>query len=267
MTRESQKREEKTVVDHYLDIRGIQGTLVASERPDFLVTTASGMLGVEVTAYHGNVGKDGGSKGREVESTWEALLEFAATCRQRFPDVNRLNVWLNFRTRRVPPRTEFEPFCSSVVAFLQRNRERVTSRYLDIRVDEASDGLLARYVSRVTVKESKAWVNWYWPAHNGGGVGTSDHELMAVVSRKVESYKPPHGLLASHLVIYGGGPGLSRIAAPYSAEQLDRFPMVSAALTSGPFDEVAILDLRNFIWVRGKGWRKLVRTEKRQMQR
>jgi hypothetical protein len=35
-----------------------------SERPDFLVTTAVGTLELEVTAYHGRVGDDDGSKGR-----------------------------------------------------------------------------------------------------------------------------------------------------------------------------------------------------------
>lgn len=257
MTRTSQKKEEWAVADRYTRLRGIVGTVEASERPDFLVTTPAGTLGIEVTAYHANLGSDGGSAGREVESAWEALLEFAAVYREQFPEINRLNCWLNFRSHRLPSRSQFEPFCAAVVALLQRNRSRATRAYLDIPVNAEADGILARYVSKVTIREAKAWLDWYWPAHSGGGVGTSDHELMAVLGKKLGSYRPPSGLIESHLVIYGGGPGLSRIAAPFSTEQLEGFPMVNEALAAGPFSDVAILDLRDFLWTRAKGWSKL----------
>lgn len=238
-------------------LRGIVGAVKPSERPDFLVGTPEGMLGIEVTAYHGNLGANGGSGGREVESAWEALLKFAAIYREQYPEVNRLNCWLNFRSHRLPPRSQFEPFCAAVVALLQRNLSRATRAYLDVPADLAVDGVLARYVSKVTIRASKVWLDWYWPAHSSGGVGTSDQELMDVLGRKLVSYRPPSGLVASHLVIYGGGPGLSRIAAPWSTDQLDGFPLVNAALAAGPFEEVAILDLRNFLWMRRHGWSAL----------
>ena len=164
---------------------------------------------------------------------------------------DRTAAWLG------PPKSQFPAFCVAAVVFLQRHRSKASRAYLDIPVDEMTDSTLARYVSKVTIRESKAWLNWYWPAHSGGGVGTSDGELMAVFNKKVVGYRPPIGLIASHLVVYGGGPGLSRIAAPFSAEQLENFPMVNEALCAGPFDEVAILDLRDFLWVKGAGWAKL----------
>lgn len=254
MTRDSQKQEERAVADQYLRLRGIIGTVEASEHPDFLVTTAGGILGLEVTAY-------GHPVGREVESTWEGLLEFASTFRDGFPEINHLNVWLNFRLKYLPPRSQFPAFCEAVVVFLKRNKERATRSYLNIPVDPELDPLLARYVSKVTIRLGKIRMDWYWPSHSGGGVGTSDEELLAAVSKKLSTYQEPADVTESHLVVYGGGPGLSRIAAPWSTEQLEGFPLVNAALAAGPFEVVAVLDLRDFLWTRGKGWSTLAKVD------
>ena len=48
MTRKVQKDEERFYASEYLKRRGIVGKLDDRERPDFLVRTNSGTLGVEV---------------------------------------------------------------------------------------------------------------------------------------------------------------------------------------------------------------------------
>jgi hypothetical protein len=61
MTRQVEKDEERFYASEYLKRRGIVGKLDDRERPDFLVRTNSGTLGVEVISY-------GTSGGRQVAS-------------------------------------------------------------------------------------------------------------------------------------------------------------------------------------------------------
>jgi hypothetical protein len=257
MTRESQKREERAVVDQYVQLCGIACTVEEGEHPDFIVHTESGAIGVEVTAYHGQTGNVVGTRAREVESLWEGLQRYSEDFRERHTDFNRLSVKLRFRERRLPPPRDFGAFCSAVVRFLRRNPEAFPDRYLNLRPNAAEDTLLAEYLSHVTVHASKGYRSWSWPAYNSGGIGTSDDEMFGVVEKKLREYRAPGHLSESHLVVYGDGPGLSRVAAPVSTEQLAGFAVLNDALSNGPFGAFAILGLRNFRWIRTRGWQAL----------
>ncbi|GEP62093.1 hypothetical protein [Reyranella soli] len=90
-----------------------------------------------------------------------------------------------------------------------------------------------------------------------GGIGTRDREMLAAVERKLREYRQPILISESHLVIYGRGPQRTRIASPFSAEQLGRFRSLNTALRAGPFAAAAILGYRDFYWRRAQGWRDL----------
>jgi hypothetical protein len=257
MTRRTQKREERAVVGQYLQLRGLTGQLVEGEHPDFTLHTANEVIGLEVTAYHGQTGNVSGQRARQVESSWDALREYSGGFRERHTEFNSLNVRLNFKERRLPPPSRFEAFCCAVADILRRNMNAFSRTYTDLRVEPNADALLDEYLSHITVSVTKAYLDWDWPAYMSGGIGTSDDELLAVVDKKLRTYRAPPAIRTSHLIIYGGGPGLSRIAAPFSAEQLEAFTKLNAALRAGPFAVVAILDLRDFVWTRGAGWQQL----------
>jgi len=257
MTRESQKREERLVVNHYMRLCGLVGTIEEAEHPDFIVRAEASAIGIEVTAYHGQTGDVAGSRAREVESLWERLEQYSGEFRDSRPELDRLNVMLHFRERRLPPPRDFEAFCSAAAALLLRSPDAHADRYSDLLPDVVKETLLAEYLSHVTVYASKAYLSWSWPAYNSGGIGTSDSEMLGVVEKKLREYQAPAHLNESHLVVYGEGPGLSRVAAPVSAEQLAGFSTLNHSLSRGPFDAFAILGLRDFQWTRSRGWQAL----------
>jgi hypothetical protein len=90
-----------------------------------------------------------------------------------------------------------------------------------------------------------------------GGIGTSDQELHAVIEGKLRSYSAPGGVHETHLVIFGRGPELTRIAAPFSTEHLTTYSTLNRALRDGPFAAAAILCIRDFLWTRAGGWNVL----------
>jgi hypothetical protein len=88
-------------------------------------------------------------------------------------------------------------------------------------------------------------------------IGTRDEELHAVIERKLRSYHAPAGIDETHLVIFGRGPELTRIAAPFSTEHLATYSGLNTALNEGPFAAAAILCLRDFFWTKADGWQVL----------
>jgi hypothetical protein len=250
MTRQVQKDEERFYASEYLKRRGIVGKLDDRERPDFLVRTNSGTLGVEVISY-------GTSGGRQVASAWAALQEYSDQFRERHPDLRRFGVRLHCRSHRMPPPRAFEPFCEAVAAQLRRNTDLPgRGKWRTVHIDP-TELVVGKYLSRIEVYGVTFYSQWEWPASISGGIGTSDEELHAVIERKLRSYRAPAGIDETHLVIFGRGPELTRIAAPFSAEILATYSDLNTALSKGPFAAAAILCLRDFYWTKADGWRVL----------
>jgi len=93
----------------------------AKWRPDFLVHTGGGILGVEVISY-------GASGGRQVDAAWEELLDHSAKFRERNADLSRFGVRLHFRTYRMPPTQSFEAFCEALAARLRQHGDLARGR-------------------------------------------------------------------------------------------------------------------------------------------
>jgi hypothetical protein len=250
MTRQVQKDEERFYASKYLKRRGIVGKLDDRERPDFLIRTSSVTLGVEVISY-------GTSGGRQVASAWAALQEYSDQFRERHPDLRRFGVRLHCRSHRMPPPRAFEPFCEAVAAQLRRNTDLpARGKWRTVHIDP-TEPVVGKYLSRIEVYGVTFYSQWEWPASISGGIGTSDEELHAVIERKLRSYRAPAGIDETHLVIFGRGPELTRIAAPFSAEILATYSDLNTALSKGPFAAAAILCLRDFYWTKADGWRVL----------
>lgn len=253
MTRQTQKDEERFFAAEYLRRRGIEGQVYESEHPDFVVDTQGGRLGVEVVSY-------GDRSGREVDAAWDTLIDYSTNFRERHRDLNRFGARLHFRNYRMPPPRNYEPFCVAITALLRKQNDfPVRGKWRTLRIDP-KDSVLGRHLSMIEVYGVTFYSDWEWPSLMNGGIGTSDEEMFAAVERKLREYQQPHFINESHLVVYGRGPQRTRIASPFSAEQLDGFPSLNSALRVGPFASAAILCLRDFYWTRAQGWRGLPRS-------
>jgi hypothetical protein len=191
-------------------------------------------LGVEVISY-------GTSGGRQVASAWAALQEYSDQFRERHPDLRRFGVRLHCRSHRMPPPRAFEPFCEAVAAQLRRNTDLpARGKWRTVHIDP-TEPVVGKYLSRIEVYGVTFYSQWEWPASISGGIGTSDEELHAVIERKLRSYRAPAGIDETHLVIFGRGPELTCIAAPFSAEIPATYSDLNTALSKGPFAAAAIL--------------------------
>lgn len=250
MTRLTQKAEERFYAAEYIRRRCIEGQMSEGEHPDFIVQTTSGALGIEVVSY-------GNRRGREVDAAWDALIDQATEFRERHPDLNRYGAQLHFRTYRMPPPRDHESFCDAIAALLRTNTDlSARGEWRTLRIDPA-DPILGRHLSHIDVYGVNFYSEWKWPTLMNGGIGTSDEEMLAAVERKLSEYRQPDHVSESHLVVYGRGPQRTRIASLFSAEHLERFPSLNAALHAGPFKAAAVLCLRDFYWTKTNGWRDL----------
>ena len=250
MTRKSQKSEERFYAEEYIRRRGIEGKIVEGERPDFVVHTSEGDVGVEVVSY-------GDRRGREVDAAWDSLIDHTAEFRQRNADLNRFGVRLHFRNYRMPSPRDYDGFCEAIAALLRKNTDLpVRGQWRTLPIDPA-EPTLGRHLSRVEIYGVKFWSEWEWPTLMNGGIGTSDDEMLSAIERKLEQYRQPDHIGESHLVVYGRGPQRTRIAAPISAEHLASLPAFNAGLRAGPFSAFAILCFRDFYWTKNTGWRDL----------
>lgn len=250
MTRQAQKDEERFYAAEYIRRRGIEGQITEHEHPDFVINARSGALGIEVVSY-------GDRSGRKVDSAWETLLDYASNFRERHPELNRFGARLHFQTYRMPPPRDYELFCEAVAKLLEQNVDLPgRGEWRTMRIDP-TDAILGHYLSHIEVYGVRFYSDWEWPALMNGGIGTSDEEMRAAVERKLREYRQPAHISESHLVVYGRGPQRTRIASPISAEHLESFPSLNAALRGGPFAAATILCLRDFYWTSADGWQDL----------
>lgn len=255
MTRSSKKEREKFYAAQWLLRRRIKARLEDSEHPDFVVRLSGETLGIEIIEYHSGVMRRGGSRGRQVEAAWEALQDYSDMFRERNLDIDHVDVRLHFKAYRMPPRRLFESFCSGVADLIREATGLIEGVRHTIKMKPELHPLLADYLDGIEFFGGRYWSHWEWPAYMNGAIGTSEEELHAVVASKLATYRAPSEIDSSHLVIVGGGPARTRIAAPISAQHLSTYSMLNEQLNDGPFASVAILCLRDFIWTRADGWK------------
>jgi hypothetical protein len=258
MTQSAQKERERRPAAEWLRRRGIKASLQDHEHPDFIVEHGHETLGIEIVEFHaGERSAGGGSSARQVEAAWQALCDYSSNYRKQHLDIDPFVVLLHFRRYRMPPARSFQAFCGAVAKLIRRYGDTIPEdAKQDITITADIDELLARYLLGVQlIKCHTHWEEWQWPALLSARLGTSEDELAAVVSGKLQRYRAPPGLTSSHLVVVGAGPTFSRIAAPLSAAHLATYSRLNRELSDGPFDTVALLGIQDFIWSRAGGWR------------
>jgi hypothetical protein len=258
MTQRAKKERERRPAAEWLRRRGIKARLQDHEHPDFIVEHGGETLGIEIVEFHaGASSRRGGSRMRQVEAAWRALCDYSSHYREQHPDIDPFVVFLHFSRYKIPPVRSFGAFCNAVARLIRQHGQAIPEdAKLDIAITAEFDDLLAGYLRGVQlIKCHSHWEEWQWPALLSGRIGTSDHELAAVVAGKLQRYCAPAHLTSSHLVVVGTGPTLSRVAAPLSAAHLGTYSRLNRALSNGPFDTVALFGYGGFIWSRDGGWK------------
>lgn len=253
------------MVQAYMDLVSLSGSLIAGgEPPDFVIQSQTGAIAVEVLEYHLPHRTAAGHTRREVESSWQALRDFVVEYRQKYPELDRLHVVLEFAGLLVPRKSELAAFVDAVRCLIMPTvkaaRVAGDQGRKKVKVGDGQPTILRRYLTAVEVRLCQAYLEWDWN-HEFARVGTSDDEMADVLSRKIATYRPVDGI-AQNVLIVGGWRGLlSEVIAPMGAWQFAGFTRLNAMLASGPFDQVAILCTRDLLWERGAGWRDLKRND------
>jgi hypothetical protein len=237
--REQQKAAERGIAEQYLAVRAIRGGLLlpGSEPPDFVLELGNERIGLEVTEYHDPTPTPSGHTRRVVEAEWEALREVVVAYREQHPELDDLSVILTFPMLAVPPRRDHQAFVAAVSALVTANRDRISERWTDLLVAGDQPPVLRNFLSRIAVRRARSYLEWDWN-HMVAGIGTNEHELLANIRPKL-GYIAPDGLTSSRLIVAGGWRH-SEIVAAWTAEQLNGFHQLNAALQAGPFEELAI---------------------------
>lgn len=104
------------------------------------------------------------------------------------------------------------------------------------------------------MRRCEAWLEWQWN-HIFQHVGSNQSDLLNTIGPKLN--KSDRAGLAHLVLVVGGGHGLSQVLAPMMVEHLVQYTGLGRQLKNGPFDEVALLGLRRFLWRRHDGWSDL----------
>ena len=257
MTRSSQKQDERKILDAYLEARGLTGVVCdGPDPPDFLVEIDGSVFGFEVTEYHQPQKTTSGHTLRQVEDAWGKLRQYEIGWREDQPELKNLNVLLNFADLRVPAGSEFQAFVTAAWAKIAEVRSLIGPEFTVIEIGSTDVPILRKYLRTIGVCAANCLMEWAWN-YSVGSVGVSDEELLAIVKPKINSYCTRPDITSNRLIVAGFQSRLSQYAAPISAAQLNAFLQLNVALKAGPFDEVALLDIENFVWDKTHGWRKM----------
>ena len=102
MTSSHQKQLERSILDFYLHIAGLDGEVVAQESPDFVVTSRTRRIGVEITEYHQTKYSGHTFSRTQVEAEWDRIRAAVVEYRDSHTGLESLSVRLSFTELRVP---------------------------------------------------------------------------------------------------------------------------------------------------------------------
>ena len=257
MTRSSQKQDERKILDAYLEARGLTGVVCdGPDPPDFLVKIDGSVFGFEVTEYHQPQTTASGHTRCQVEDAWDQLRQDEIGRREVRPELKNLNVLLNFADLRVPAGSEFQVFVAAAWAKIAEVRSPIGPEFTVIEIGSTSEPILQEYLRTIDVRAANCLMEWAWN-YSVDSVGVSDEELLAIIKLKIKSWRTRPDIASNRLIVAGFPSRLSQYAAPISATQLNAFLQLNVALKAGSFDEVALLDMENFVWDKTHGWREM----------
>ncbi|MBI3707310.1 MAG: hypothetical protein HY246_06490 [Proteobacteria bacterium] len=256
MTRATQKKTERTILEAYLNARRVSVAMIrpGPEPPDFMIERGQELIGVEVTEYHDLLPTASGHPRRVVEATWDALREVVTQYRESHMGLDRLSVILDFHSLKLPPSKKHLTFVRAAAAVISMNGKHISENDFAIAITTEHQAILYEYLRCITVRRIGCYMEWDWN-HMFARIGTEERDLLASIGPKLTYQALPQA--AVNWLIVAGGWRHSELIAVRSLEHLNNFARLNRMLQAGPFDEIALLGNRWFIWARRSGWSKL----------
>lgn len=253
MTSSHQKQLERSILDFYLLIIGLDGKVVPQESPDFVVTSHTGRIGVEITEYHQPTYSGHNFSRTQVEAEWDRIRAAVVEYRESHTGLENLSVRLSFTNLRVPDVNQYRHFIGAIHNEINRVKPDLGDRFTTIRIDDQHSAVLRRYLKSIDVRVANCYMEWDWN-HTFAWVGTSEDELVNILSRKL-SLAPAEDIDELHLVMAGDGPTGGSYIGYLSPELLNGWAGLKSALDRSYYDIVAILNYQDTcIWQRRQGW-------------
>jgi hypothetical protein len=240
MTSPEQKERERSVLNFYLRIAGLDGEVRDQESPDFVVTVGSRRIGVEITEYHQPTHSGGRFPRTQVEAEWDRINAAVEKYRATHSGLENLSVRLEFTNLRVPSVDKHHDFIQAIHHEIECVKSDLGDRRTTIRVDDRRPAVLCRYLKQIHVRVVRCCMEWDWN-HSFGGVGTSDNELLSILSPKF-SLKRAEDVDELHLVVAGDGRTVGTYIGYLDPGRLDSFNRLNAALDRSNYDVVAIVN-------------------------
>lgn len=253
MTTSDQKQRERSILNVYLQMLGLEGDVKYQERPDFIVTSGDLSIGVEITEYHQPAYSDHRFSRTLVEAEWDRIRTAVVEYRKTHEGLENLTVLLSFIDLVVPRRSEHHEFIRAVHDEIKRVEFDLGDRFTTILIGDQHPAVLSRYLKRIDVRIANCYMEWDWN-HMVASVGTSDDELADTLAPKLK-LKRPEGIDELHLVVAGDGPTGGTYIGYLSPEWLESCTGLNETLYRSEFEVVAILNYdETCIWRHGRGW-------------
>jgi hypothetical protein len=247
---------ERSILDFYLHIAGLDGEVVAQESPDFVVSNRSRRIGVEITEYHQPTYSGHKFSRTQVETEWDRIRAAVVEYRESHTGLEDLSVRLSFTDLRVPNANQHHHFIRAVHNEIERLKPDLSDRFTTIRINDGHSAVLRRYLDSIDVRIAKSYLEWEWN-HSFAPVGSSDDELVNLLSAKL-SLVPAEDIDEFHLVMAADGPTGGTYIGYLSPELLDSWAGLNAALDCSCYEVVAILNYEDTcIWRRSEGWSRI----------
>lgn len=204
MTSFAQKQRERSILDCYLRITGLEGKVVAQERPDFVVTDHGRRIGVEIIEYHQPTHSGDKFSRTQVEAEWRKIRAAVVDYRDSHNGLENLSVLLSFADLIVPNENQHHDFIRAIHKEIERVKPDLSDRFTTIRIDDRHPAVLRRYLKKIDIRVANCYMEWDWN-HMAASVGTSDDELFSILGAKL-GLKRAEEIDELHLVVAGDGP-------------------------------------------------------------
>ncbi len=154
-----QKCAERVILKSFLGQQGIRGQVTSQERPDFLVDSADGPLGVELTQYHCTTSEGGSPERRLTHEMSNVLCHLRKIARRpEYAHLHGLDVILGPQSGDGPHRRDREPLALEVIKYVSTCADavRTTGHMREQRpfVDEGGEGdykLMDKYLRYISI--------------------------------------------------------------------------------------------------------------------
>lgn len=225
------------------------------EAPDFLLSSGSEKIGIEVTEYCSDAIGSSGRPRIQVDQQWRAVQQKMREGRNTRPTLTHVHAHITFRELQVPSHRETDSFVTELLDFTERLLPEITSEERAFRVSDEEPGLLKKYVRSLECRKTACeLVIWDWN-HCAAFIGLREEELLEMLRAKMQtSFGEPAD---EYWLLIASGTELSQAMHRLHADELNSFSEVTEALSKYPFQKVYVHNCAHeqiFVWEKGKGW-------------